>query len=84
MKVTPGPVHKHVDQHGPITGILSGSIPVRDNGTARLGLVRTTKRWENTTIAPNNTKSVGLLDMCSCNMGGKVGLKMRIILLNTE
>jgi hypothetical protein len=80
LKVTPGPVHIHVDQHGPMTGILSGSIP----GTARSGLVRTTKRWENTTIAPDNTKAVGLLDTCSSSMGGKVGFKMRIILLNTK
>jgi hypothetical protein len=84
LKVTPGPVHIHFNQHGPITGILSGSIPIRDNGTARLGLVTTTKRWENTTMAPDNTKAVGLLDMCSSSMGGKVGFQMRIILLNTE
>jgi hypothetical protein len=61
-------------------GILSGSIL----GTARLGLVRATKRWENTTMAPDNAKAVGLLDTCSSSMGGKVGFKMRIILLNTE
>jgi hypothetical protein len=84
LKVTPGPVHIHVDQYGPITGILSGSIPVRDDGTARSGLVRTTKRWENTTMASDNTKAVGLLDTCSSSMGGKVGFKMRIILPNTE
>jgi hypothetical protein len=80
LKVTFGPVHIHVDQHGPMMGILSGSIP----GTARLGLVRTTKRWENTMMAPDNTKAVGLLDTCSSSMGGKVGFKMRIILLNTK
>ncbi len=84
LKVTPGQVHIHVNQYGPITSILSGSIPVRDDGTARLGLVRTMKRWENTTMASNNTKAVGLLNTCSSSMGGKVGFKMRIILLNTE
>jgi hypothetical protein len=84
LKVTPGPVHIHVDQYGPIMGILSSSIPVRDDGTARLGLVRTTKRWEIMTMVPDNTKAVGLLDTCSSSMGGKVGFKMRIILPNTE